>query len=261
MNSPIKWQGGKRNLRKEIINLIPEHNTYVEPFAGGLWVFFGKDKSKVEVINDVDKDLITFYNVLKNNIDSFMEKFDTYLISREEFNYLKTLSNNELDNIMIAYKFFYLNKNSFGGTMTSFNSYHRDKPYLNDNALKLLKKAHQRLKNVWIENMDYSELISKFDTKDSFFYLDPPYYETNNGGYKYGKDIDFKGLHNLLRNMKGKFLLSINDHEYIKELFKDFYIKEIEVRYNISKDSKGREKFGELLIANYDISNQLKLAQ
>jgi DNA adenine methylase len=92
MNSPIKWVGGKKNLSKKLISLMPEHYCYVEPFAGGLWVLFGKNKSKVEVINDVDKNLITFYSVLKNNYNDFISKLDTYLISRDEFNYLKTLN-------------------------------------------------------------------------------------------------------------------------------------------------------------------------
>lgn len=254
MNSPIKWQGGKRNLRNKIIEMIPEHNTYIEPFAGGLWVLFGKDKSKVEVINDVDRNLITFYNVLKNNINGFIESFDTYLISRDEFNYLKKLDTSNLDDVMIAYRFFYLNKNSFGGKMESFNSYHRDKPYLNDNALNLLQKSHQRLKNVWIENMDYKAVIEKFDTKDSFFYLDPPYYGTNNGGYKFGNNIDFNELQKILSNIKGKFLFSVNNDEYIKRLFGEFYIEETKVNYSISKDTNSRGDYGELLISNYDIT-------
>jgi DNA adenine methylase len=251
LNSPIKWRGGKRNLRKEIISMIPEHYCYIEPFAGALWVYFGKEKSETEIINDIDKNLITFYSVLKNNYNDFIKKFDTYLVSRDEFEYLKNLDDSELDDVMLAYKFFYVNKNSFGGDMTSFNSYYRDSPYLNDKALKLLKKAHQRLKDTWIENQDYKKIIEKFDRSDSFFYLDPPYYETNNGSYKSGKDINFNELRDILSNVKGKWLLSINDNEYIKQLFDGFYFKEIDVQYNMSKDSSGRGKFGELLISNY----------
>lgn len=251
MNSPIKWRGGKRNLRKKIVEMIPEHHCYIEPFAGGLWVFFEKEPSKVEVINDVDRDLITFYSVLKNDFNNFIDKFDTYLISRDEFNYLKQLDSNQLDDVMIAYRFYYINKNSFGGDMSSFNSYYRDKPYLNDRSLKLLHKAHSRLKDVWIENLDYKQIIHKFDKKDSFMYLDPPYYETNNGSYKDGKDIDFEELRDALINLSGKWLLTVNDHPYIRELFNDFNIRETEVQYNMSKDKSGRGKYGELIITNY----------
>lgn len=251
MNSPIKWRGGKKNLRKRIIEMIPEHHCYIEPFAGALWVLFGKEKSKVEVINDIDRNLINFYSVIKNNINNFLEMFDTYLISRDEFNYLKNLDENDLSDLMLAYRFYYLNKNSFGGDMTSFNSYYRDKPYLNDNALKLLKKAHDRLKDVWIENMDYKEIIKRFDKKDSFFYLDPPYYETNNGTYRSGKNINFEELKLTLDDIKGKWLLTINDNTYIRELFKNYHIEEVKVQYNMSKDASGRGKFSELIIKNY----------
>lgn len=251
MNSPIKWRGGKRNLRKEIISLIPDHHTYVEPFAGGLWVLFGKENSKVEVINDVDRNLINFYTVIKNNINGFLDLFDTYLISRDEFNYLKSLPDDDLSDVMMAYKFYYINKNSFGGDMTSFNSYHRDKPYLNENSLKLLKKAHSRLKSVWIENMDYINVVKKFDSPKSFIYLDPPYHETNNGSYREGKNVDFEEMKSVLDSVKGKWLLSVNDCEYIRELFEDYNFNEVQVQYNMSKASEGRGKFGELLITNY----------
>jgi len=251
LNSPIKWRGGKRNLRSNIIELIPDHHCYIEPFAGGLWVLFGKEKSKVEVVNDVDRNLINFYSVLKNNLNNFLDLFDTYLISRDEFMYLKEIPEDDLSDIMLAYKFYYLNKNSFGGDMTSFNSYYRDKPYMNEKAIKLLKKAHERLRSVWIENMDYKKIINKFDNKDSFIYLDPPYYETNNGTYRSGKDINFEELKAILDGVKGKWLLSINDSEYIRELFKNNQIIYTEVQYNMSKDTSGRGKFGELLIKNY----------
>lgn len=251
MNSPIKWVGGKRNLLKTIIPLIPEHHCYIEPFAGAGWVFFKKDKSKVEVINDIDKNLITFYSVLKNNYNNFIEKLDTYLVSRDEFDYLKSLKVEELNDVMNAYRFYYLNKNSFGGAMTSFNSYYRDKPYMNDKSIQLLHKVHKRLKDVWIENQDYKQIINKFDKNNSFFYLDPPYYETNNSSYKFGQNINFKELKNILYNIKGKFMLSINNNEYIEKLFGNFNIKNIDVQYNISKETEGRKKYKELIITNY----------
>ena len=213
-------------------------------------MLFGKEPSKVEVVNDVDRNLINFYSVIKNNINNFLEMFDTYLVSRDEFVYLKDLLEDDLSDIMLAYKFYYINKNSFGGDMTSFNSYWRDKPYINDNALKLLKKAHQRLKSVWIENMDYKKLIEKFDNPKSFIYLDPPYHETNNGSYS-NKNIDFGELKELLSEAKGKWLLTVNDNEYTRELFGEFNIIKKDVQYNMSKDSKGRGKFGELIIMNY----------
>lgn len=231
--------------------MIPEHHCYVEPFAGALWVYFGKKPSKVEVINDVDRDLITFYSVLKNNFNNFIDKFEHYLISRDEFNHLKDVDKANLNDVMIAYRFFYLNKNSFGGNMSSFNSYYRDKPYINDRAIKLLNKAHSRLKNTWIENIDYKEVIKRFDKKNTFIFLDPPYYKTCNETYKYGENINFVELKELLEGIESKWLLTVNDVEYTREVFKDFYIKETSVNYSISKSAKGRGRHGELIITNY----------
>lgn len=251
MNSPIKWRGGKRNLRNHIIEMIPEHHCYVEPFFGAGWVLFQKEKSKVEVINDIDRNVITFFNVIKNDYENFKRMFNTYLVSRDEFTYLKELEIEDLSDLMIAYRFYYINKNSFAGDMSSFNSYYRDKPYLNDSSLKLIGKAHERLKNVWIENKDYKEIIYRFDKENTFFYLDPPYYDTNNGSYHEGKSIDFMELKNVLLTIKGKFIFSINDCPFIRDTFKNFDIQEVDVQYNISKDINARGKYKELIIKNY----------
>ena len=67
MNSPLAYIGGKSRLSKIIIDAIPAHKTYVEVFAGGAWVFFRKEPSAVEVINDLDKELVSFYRVLSTN--------------------------------------------------------------------------------------------------------------------------------------------------------------------------------------------------
>src|SRR5574344_2184345 len=85
MNSPIKWVGSKRQLKKEIVSLFPQHITYVEPFFGGGSVYFEKEPSKVEVINDYDSNVINFYKVLQSNKDELLNKINNSLISRELF--------------------------------------------------------------------------------------------------------------------------------------------------------------------------------
>lgn len=110
--------------------------------------------------------------------------------------------------------------------------------------------AHQRLANVMIENLNFEACITRYDREHTFFYLDPPYFGVED---YYGDDLfsraDFERLAAVLKSVKGKFMLSINDKPEIRELFKDFKIDIAEVTYSCSKGS--RPKIGELLIKNY----------
>lgn len=117
MNKPLMagWIGGKSRLCKTIISIIPEHTCYVEPFCGAGWVFWKKPESKVEVLNDVNKDLITLYRVVQNHLEEFVRYFKWSLISRNEFSRLKTLPPDCLTDIQRSARFYYLQKNAFGG--------------------------------------------------------------------------------------------------------------------------------------------------
>ena len=83
VNSPFKWVGGKSRLRKEIIQLLPPHTCYVEPFAGAAWVLFGKPPSAVEVINDIDDQLINFFRVVKEKPEELIASFEWELVARK----------------------------------------------------------------------------------------------------------------------------------------------------------------------------------
>ncbi len=91
VNSPIRWVGGKSRFRKFIIPLIPEHTCYVEPFAGGAWILFGKPPSPVEVLNDIDQELINFFRILKHEPEALIASFEWELVSRAEFERLANL--------------------------------------------------------------------------------------------------------------------------------------------------------------------------
>ena len=89
MNSPIKWVGGKSKLAPKLINLFPRHEGYVEVFAGSGAVLFAKSRSKWEVLNDFDSNLVNFWTVVKENYKEFIDSFDYTLVSREIFNRYK----------------------------------------------------------------------------------------------------------------------------------------------------------------------------
>src|SRR2546423_12755616 len=108
LNSPIKWVGGKSRLRKQIIALLPAHTCYVELFAGAAWVLFGKPLSDVEILNDIDQELVTFFRVIKEKPEELIAAFDLELVSRAEFGRLADLDSSRLTDVERAHRFYYL---------------------------------------------------------------------------------------------------------------------------------------------------------
>jgi DNA adenine methylase len=256
MNSFLAYLGGKSSLSRKIIPLIPEHHAYVEVFAGAAWLLFRKppEISSSEIINDINKDLITLYRVVKNHFEEFIRTFKWLLISRDEYERLKSLPAESLTDIQRAARFYYLIRLNYGARVDSFNfsvSYQR-RPHIN--LLRIeegLSEAHIRLSNVFVENMPYQNIIERYDRPETFFYLDPPYYDCEKF---YGKGIfskeDFLKLNEMLSVVKGKFIMSINDVDAIRQLFKGFRFEEVGVTYSISSN-KERKPSKELLIMNY----------
>lgn len=102
-----------------------------------------------------------------------------------------------------------------------------------------------------IENLDFAEILKRYDRKHTFFYCDPPYYETAGYAAEFGLNHQ-KQLAAILKGIKGKFLLSINDHPTIRKLYRGCTIKKLTTKYTISRDKTAAAKQrGELLIANY----------
>ena len=255
IKSPLSgWVGGKFHLAKTIIPKIPEHAGYVEPFAGGAWILFRKPQSAAEILNDIDKDVITLYRVIQKHLPEFIRYMQWALVSRDEFNRLQKVAPETLTDIERSCRFFYLQKLAFGGKVANspvFGTSATKPARLNLTRLETdLWQAHQRLAQVTIECLPYSEVIERYDRPETFFYCDPPYYNCED---YYGKDIfnkdDFKNLYNILSQIKGQFLLSINDVEPIRELFKNFKIESVDTFYSVSKNKMKPVK--EILISNY----------
>lgn len=257
MKSPIKWVGGKSKLAKILLPMFPQHKGYVEVFGGSGYMLFAKEPSKWEVLNDFDNNLMNFWSVIKNAQDQFINSFDYVLVSRETFNTYKQKykNNNFEDAIEKAHVFYYLVKAGFGADMKNpiFGTA-KDRSRLRLEQVESdIKEAHERLLKVLIENKSFEDIFRLYDSQDTFFYLDSPYRNTKQ--YATGKftDEQYQLLANCCKNSKGKWLYTINDDIYIRELFKDFNIIDHEVYYGICKTENGRKDFKELIITNYDI--------
>jgi len=251
MKPPFGWVGGKTRLAKKIIKLIPPHELYVEVFGGALAVLYAKERSKREVINDIDGELINLHKIIKTRPETLSMYLNTMLISRELFNNIKNGELKPRNDIERAAFFYYKIQNSFGSTNTTF-AMNAKKRGVN-NIYKSFLKHSERLKMVTIENKDFSYILKHYDKPFTFFYLDPPYVGTE----KYYKNLaegftldDHKRLADILKNIKGKFLLSYNDCKLVRELYKDFVIIDINTKYILNgskpKDAK------EVLVMNYN---------
>ncbi|WP_026896022.1 DNA adenine methylase [Clostridiisalibacter paucivorans] len=251
LKSPISWMGGKYRLRKKIIKLIPNHKCYIEVFGGAAWVFFGKKPSIVEVYNDINKELVNLFRIIKYHPKEFMFWIEKDIVSREIFNEYKDISGKYLTDIQRAVRFYYIIKYSFGSKCDAFGYGKKKGP---SNAIfdtSFVSKVRKRLNNCYIENLTFEILFEKYDSPESFFYCDPPYYQLTQYKHKFSKEDHLKLL-KILKNIKGKFLLTINDHEEIKSWYKDFHITKVDVGYSIAKKSESRKKYGELIITNYN---------
>lgn len=261
MNSPIKWVGGKSKLAKIILPMFPEHKGYVEVFGGSAYMLLSKEPSKWEILNDFDSNLMNFWNVVKNNYKEFINSFNYVLVSRETFDDYKNKykTNNYKNEIEQAHIFYYLVKAGFGADMKNpvFGT-GKDR-----NRLRLeqidqdITEAHLRLLKVTIENKSFEKIFNIYDSEDTFFYLDSPYRDTK--GYATGKftDTDYELLASCCKIAKGKWLYTINDCDFIRELFKDFNIIDHKVYYSVCATENGRQDFSELIITNYDIGEKI----
>ncbi|MDL2313406.1 DNA adenine methylase [Desulfovibrio sp. OttesenSCG-928-C14] len=248
------WMGGKNLLAKRIISFFPEHKCYAEPFSGAAWVFFKKPESEVEVLNDINREVITLYRVLQHHLEEFIRYFKWTLVSREEFKRLRESPPDTLTDIHRAARFFYLQQNCFGGRINTptFGYSPARGPRLN--LLRIeeqLSAAHLRLSRVYIECLPYADLINRYDRPGTLFYLDPPYWDCENyyGHGIFGKE-DFTILATMLADIKGKFILSLNDTPEVRQMFSSFRIDGATTKYTVSNGKQLSAE--ELIIRNYD---------
>lgn len=251
MNSPFAYIGGKPRLSKQIISEIPDHKTYCEVFSGAAWVFFRKKPSAVEVLNDLDSDLIAFYRVVQAHLEEFLKQFKWLLTSREWFEDWKSqLDSRGLTDIQKAARYYYVQRQAFGGRVRgrTYGVQPDRKPRINLVRMEEeMSAVHLRLAQVWIENLSWQQLIPRYDRLDAFFYCDPPYFECPD--YKHNLVLeDYVAMAEILSQIKGKFLLSINDHPEMRKVFKGFRRRSVSLIYSVgTKPTKAKE----LLIQNY----------
>ncbi|MDO8931892.1 MAG: DNA adenine methylase [Rhodocyclaceae bacterium] len=248
----VPWIGGKRRLAKRIMPLFPDHSCYVEPFAGGAALFFRKEPVDAEVLNDINGDLVNLYRVVQHHLEEFIRQFKWALVSREMYGWLNITRPETLTDVQRAARFYYLQRQGFGGKVEgrTFGTATTSAPKLN--LLRIeedLSQAHLRLARTTIEHLPWDQCITRYDRPHTLFYCDPPYWGTE--GYAVTFDLgQYDRMAELARTIAGKMVISVNDIPEMRRAFKGLHIQTADITYTVGGGGRAG-KSGELIIRNF----------
>lgn len=264
LKTPTSYYGGKQNLVTTILPLIPKHKLYAEVFVGGGAIFWAKQPSEVEVINDTNRELINFYDVVKNEFVELEKMIRISLHSRSLFNDAIVIYQNPhmFSRIKRAWAVWAQAAQSFSSMLEGSWGYDKAK---GTTSQKITNKRDAftidyavRMQNVQIECTDALRIIKSRDTAESFFYCDPPYYNSDCGHYDGYTIEDFEMLLKTLSGIEGKFLMSSYPSDILKQYTIDngWHTMQLEQSVSVANNTgKPQKKKIEVLTANYDLSN------
>lgn len=262
LRPPLRYHGGKWRLAPWIISHFPKHNAYVEVFGGAAGVLLRKERSKIEVYNDLDSQVFNYFRVLRDptGMRELVRLVDLTPFSREEFDLAYEQSEDPIEAArrFVARTFFGhgtssmdpLDSNGFRSCdIRAGKSYAREWAGIP----AAIAAAADRFSAVTIENLDFRKLIPKFDDEETLFYLDPPYpmatRQAGGKGYVHEMtDQDHRQLAWLLKSVKGKVLLSGYTCRLYDELYSDW---RRDVKETTANGQKGAVPRTELLWANF----------
>lgn len=269
----VKWVGGKRQLLSEISPLLPKRITsYCEPFLGGGAVLFSIQPSKA-IVNDLNSDLITVYEVIRDDVEELIDNLKKHENSSEYFYTIRDMDRNKetyaaMSKVERASRLIYLNKTCFNGLFRvnssgEFNSpfgHYKNPNIVNEPVLRAVNKYFSS-SNITFCNEDFAVTLGRI-SKGSFVYLDPPYDPVsdtanftgyNRGGFDRNEQIRLKQCCDELTQRGVKFMLSNSATTFIKELYKDYDISIVQAKRAINSDASKRGAIEEVLIRNYGI--------
>lgn len=257
--SPVApWLGGKSKLARTLIERIERipHHTYVEPFVGMGGVFLRRGfRPQQEVANDLNGEIVNLFRILQRHYPQLLDVMRFQVVSRREFERLRQTDPAGLTDLERAARFLYLQRLAFGGKLQGvFGVSPNHSPRFSLGRLEpLLDAAHERLDGVVFECLDWSEVISRYDSPATLFYLDPPY---AGGEADYGKGMfapeDLVRMARMLAGIDGAFVLSINDTPRMREVFGAFEVDSARLTYTVAREAPAG-KVGELIVSNRSI--------
>jgi DNA adenine methylase len=282
INSPFRYPGGKFYARKLILEYIPSHSYYAEPFAGGASIFFAKEKVTDNLLNDIDVELINCYRVIQNNVEELISLLDGIEATKENHSYYKNeyKPTNDLER---AFRWYYLNRVSYSGIMNMQNCYwgYGDKYSMQPkNWLQHLRRCSKKLQGVEITCVDFEQAIQRVPD-GTFLFIDPPYFNADQDKFythSFNREMHYC-LARVLREHTHRFnfLLTYDNSPEVREMYSwANQMLDKEWNYTISRTDdqtkktadKGKRSIGkEVFIMNYEtpiaesLLVQLKLSE
>jgi DNA adenine methylase len=253
----IPWMGGKRRLADKLIPLFPQHECYVEVFCGGGALYFLRPvPAKVEVINDYNFDLVCLYRVLQNHLQEFIRQFEFAIVSRQIFEWEKMTRPETLTDIQRAARFYYLQQLAFAGKVSgqNYGTVTEGSGFDITRIGESLTAAWRRLGGTNIENLAWQDCIKRYDRPHTFFYCDPPYWQTEGYGVPFEFE-NYERMASFMKTCKGKVMVSINDHPDIRRAYEGLIILDGEmlgIKYSVANTHGNPDTSRELVILNYD---------
>ena len=225
MNSPFRYAGGKFYARKLIAEHLIDTDVYCEPFAGGASVFFYKTKSRINILNDLDEDIILVYEIIRDRVDEMIKLLSTFKEpSKEAHSYYKNeyKPTNELEQ---AVRWYYLNRISYSGIMKFENMYfgYGDKYSMRpENWPRQLLKNSAKLQGVELSSRTAIDIIDNLPN-NSLAFVDPPYFNADQDKFytKFFSRQDHLDLVECIRRNKDrlKFFITYDNCDEIRELY------------------------------------------
>ena len=267
MNSPFRYAGGKFYARKLILEHLPPHQSYIEPFAGGASIFFVKDKAANNWLNDIDEELVNCYLIIRDYAKDLIDALAGEEATKERHTFYKKefRASNELER---AQRWYYLNRTSYSGIMNMANCFwgYGDKYSMRpENWPRNILRTSEKLQGVRITNWDFERVLLEVP-QDAFLFVDPPYFNADQDKFyacSFKRDDHYR-LANSLRRIDSyvNFLLTYDNSPEITALYQWVaQIHEKEWNYTIartddqkdkSNETKGsRSKGREVFIVNY----------
>jgi len=263
----IPYYGGKYKLSKQFVPLIPPHHRYFEVFSGGLSMFFRKEKAEWNILNDKDNNIVNLYNCIMYDLDKLVYYLDWLPKSRELFDGFRTeikeKQHIEIPDPLRAAKYFYCIRHSFNKLIHTPMSMVKD---WNKNWMKEFEYSRKKIGGSTIENLDFGDLIDRYKPKENdFWYLDPPYFIATDKGDYYQHNfnaedhIRLKEKVDKIHNNGGKFMVSYDYREEVFDLYKEYDVRTITLKYQGATDENRNKERKEYLIINYEPSDQMGL--
>ena len=264
IKTPLRYPGGKSRVAETFVGLMPEFDEYREPFLGGGSVYLTAKQlrpGKKFWVNDLYYDLYCFWDEAKFDIDCLVKDVKTVREAyegrgKELYEQLaRDIPNYGVHDKAVA--FFAINRSTFSGTSLSggYSQESFDKRFT-PSSIERLEKIGPLLQDTKITCLDYSELLRE-PGENVFIFLDPPYYTATKSAL-YGKNgelhkgFDHERFAEEVKNCQHKWMITYDNCEYIRDLYKDYNIIPHEFAYGMRNAVKGNDMTGkEILITNY----------